>query len=133
MTQLGYSCGEETCREQLHNVRDIAGHYKVKHPGVTNIDTIHLEHNEMGAKLCIKNVYKFITSCSSHGQCSDFFVSNKSKAHVNILLKQHVARYHNHVSSPVSSGAQYQCMAGAEVDGNLTCPTLIQGLLLNSY
>ena len=127
MTSLGYTCGEETCHEVMYKTEDIAGHYRDKHPGVTNIDTIHLQHNETGAKLCIKNVYKFIRSCSGHGQCSAFFVSNVSKAAVDSLVSQHVSTCHSHVSSPaVTSGAQYQCMAGAEDDGNVTCPTLIQ-------
>ena len=134
---LGYSCGEADCADLIHDTDQVADHYRDKHSSVSSIDKMFLIQNESGARISIKNMYKYITSCTGHAPCSSFFVSNVSKSHVDRELRQHVDTCHSDVSRLSSaddhvsgSGAQYQCMAGADDEDGKQCPTLIPGWLI---
>ena len=57
--------------------------------------------------------------------CSFVAYSNTDKTEADTALGQHMDTAHGDSVSRVS-GSEYQCMCGADEEGDISCPTVIQ-------
>ena len=127
VTCLGYTCAQDKCRELLRSGEETLAHFYDAHPEVEAAN-MRITDIETGDLLDLGGVFRWSVPCPL-ASCPFVAYSNSEQAEADTALSQHMASAHGDQVPRVSSdigGAEYQCMCGADEEGDISCPAVIQ-------
>lgn len=125
VTCLGYTCAHATCHEVLRTGEETLAHFYDAHPD-TEAANMMVTDIETGATLGLGGVFRWSAPCTL-APCPFVAYSDTDQAEADRALGQHMDSAHSDVTrvSRGSGGAEYQCMFGADEEGDISCPAVI--------
>ena len=124
VTCLGYTCS--ACQEPLRSGEETLAHFNEAHPE-TEACNMMVTNIETGDILGLGGVFRWSAPCTL-ASCPFVAYSDIDQAKADTSLGQHMDSAHSDVPRVArgSGGAEYQCMCGADEEGDITCPAVIQ-------